>query len=272
MGVTAGGARVPGAGTRNALSPGRFIVIEGIDGAGTTTLAARLANALPRGRLTCEPSNQALGSWLRRILNSPEGAPPSLKAPETLALLFAADRYMHLAAEVEPWLAEGDTVISDRYLYSSVGYQSYGAAQVAARQAWIKGLQPWARPPDLTLLVLVSPQTAQTRRETRGAVRGLLEDEDRQTWLADYYRELPRLFPDHSFACLNGEASPDEVFAAALAVIANHLGLTLPSAEAPTACRDESASGARLEPPCITRTPQPPQRPTADRPTGPGQS
>jgi dTMP kinase len=213
--------------------PGRFIVVEGIDGAGTTTLATHLAAALPRARFTCEPSNQTVGTWLRGVLENPgsahsalEGAlalssAKALKAPETLALLFAADRYMHLAAEVEPWLAAGETVVSDRYLYSSVGYQSYGASDPAAQQAWIRGLQPWARTPDLTLLVLVSPQTAHARREARGAARGLLEDDARQTWLAEYYRDLPRLFPHHPFVCLDGEAPPWLVLSRALRALAH---------------------------------------------------
>ncbi len=245
MGVNAEEAPGPEVGEGDALPHGRFIVVEGIDGAGTTTLAASLADVLPRARFTCEPSSQAVGAWLRGVLESPERASTALKAPETLALLFAADRYMHLAEEVEPKLAAGDTVISDRYLYSSVGYQSYGAADAAAQQAWIRSLQPWARTPDLTLLVLVSPETAQARREARGGTRGLLEDDDRQTWLAHYYRALPDLFPDHTFACLNGEGSAQEVLAAALAALESHCGLTMPQETSPA--EDRFATGPELK-------------------------
>jgi dTMP kinase len=87
--------------------PGRFLVLEGIDGAGTTTQVARLAAALTADGIpvltTREPSDGPVGVLLRQALaRRVEGL-----SDAALALLFAADRVHHLAAEVEPALAEG---------------------------------------------------------------------------------------------------------------------------------------------------------------------
>src|SRR5688572_8576363 len=99
---------------------GRFIVVEGPDGVGTTTQAAAVANALEqRGRrthVTAEPSKGAIGQLVRARLKH-EGD------KETLALLFAADRLDHWHGEVRPQLDAGVDVVSDRYVLSSLVYQ-----------------------------------------------------------------------------------------------------------------------------------------------------
>ena len=108
---------------------GKFVVLEGMDGAGTTTQAARLAEALrARGvhvRLTREPSDGPIGMMVRQVLTgrivSPAGRAPGWA---TMALLFAADRMDHVESEIEPFLLAGGTVISDRYDASSLAYQS----------------------------------------------------------------------------------------------------------------------------------------------------
>src|SRR5690349_10994916 len=99
---------------------GFFLVLEGLDGAGTTTQLECLSRALrQRGATVCatrEPSDGPVGVMLRQALTGrlglKGGAPLS---HETLALLFAADRMDHLQAEVLPALERGETVICDRY-------------------------------------------------------------------------------------------------------------------------------------------------------------
>src|SRR5215510_4380033 len=102
---------------------GRLIVLEGIDGAGTTTQAGKLVEALRReGRdahLTREPSDGPIGRLLREILSG-KHAPVDAT---TMALLFAADRADHLQREVEPALKRGAVVVSDRWYHSSLAYQ-----------------------------------------------------------------------------------------------------------------------------------------------------
>ncbi len=105
---------------RPAEELGRFIVLEGIDGAGTTTQAEAISLALrAEGRTvltTREPSDRPVGALLRQALS---GAAPlsggKSFGPETLALLFAADRTDHLASEVIPALERGEVVICDRF-------------------------------------------------------------------------------------------------------------------------------------------------------------
>src|ERR1017187_1840709 len=110
-------------------SKGRFVVLEGIDGAGTTTHVARLAERLRASRVpvraTREPSDGPIGTLVRQVLTGrivvPGGRAP---AWATMALLFAADRMDHVETEIEPFVASGGTMISDRYDASSLAYQS----------------------------------------------------------------------------------------------------------------------------------------------------
>src|SRR3989442_1021120 len=100
---------------------GRFIVLEGIDGAGTTTQTVELSVALRKdGRkvvVTREPSGRWVGQLIREVLVGQKMFPPA-----AVALLFAADRLDHLEREIKPALAGGEDVISDRYLLSSLAY------------------------------------------------------------------------------------------------------------------------------------------------------
>src|SRR4051812_35922446 len=109
------------ASTQGGEGQGRLIALEGVDGAGTTTQAQRLAVLLgARAHVTREPSGGPLGQLLRQLLS---GAHADLD-PAAVALLFAADRLDHLSREVEPALARGQHVITDRYLLSSLAYQT----------------------------------------------------------------------------------------------------------------------------------------------------
>ncbi len=102
---------------------GSFVVLEGPDGAGKSTQVARLAtrlDALP----TREPGDTPLGAELRRLLlDDDQLTRPGLRAE---ALMMAADRAQHIEEVVEPALAAGRHVVSDRFIGSSVAYQGYG--------------------------------------------------------------------------------------------------------------------------------------------------
>ena len=100
-----------------------FLVLEGLDGAGTTTQSERLAQALSaRGEvvLTREPTDGPVGRIIREVLRGDQRAP----TVDTLPWLFAADRADHLTRKVEPALRRGAYVVSDRYYHSSLAYQS----------------------------------------------------------------------------------------------------------------------------------------------------
>jgi dTMP kinase len=103
-----------------------FIVFEGLDGSGTTTqsrlLHHRMEEAGLSSFLTCEPTENFIGKTVRQVLQKKVSV-----APGTLAKLFAADRHNHLYHEEEGILSllrKGTWVISDRYLFSSLAYQS----------------------------------------------------------------------------------------------------------------------------------------------------
>jgi dTMP kinase len=138
---------------------GRLIALEGIDGCGKSTQARALAELLG-ARLTHEPGATPLGVSLRPLLLSPDALPPS---PRAEALLMAADRAEHVALVVEPALAAGEWVVSDRYAGSTVAYQGYGrglpVAELARLSAWASdGLVA-----DLSVLVDVSVEVATSR-------------------------------------------------------------------------------------------------------------
>lgn len=149
---------------------GKLLALEGIDGSGTTTQAARLAAELARRSYqvlaTREPSSGPIGRLLRRALGG-ENAPID---PGAMALLFAADRLDHLAREILPALARGEHVVSDRYLLSSLAYQS-----VDVERDWVVTINARARPPDLTLLLEVPVELAQERRRGRGGSEELYD-------------------------------------------------------------------------------------------------
>jgi dTMP kinase len=204
---------------------GRFIVIEGIDGSGSTTQAERLADALTRDGtdvvLTCEPSTGPIGVLIRRALRRELGERP-VAAPSfawaTLALLFAADRVDHLDTVVLPALAAGRTVVSDRYVFSSLAYQSVTSEDSAASLPWIRQLNREAIPADLTLILDVDDGTAAARRASRGGSAELYEVREIQRKLAELYQRGEELAPGGAVVHVR-DGSPDEVAARVLEAV-----------------------------------------------------
>ncbi len=191
-----------------------LIVIEGIDGAGTTTQAERLAATL-RGRgtachLTREPSDGPIGKLLRQML---AGAHAPVHAT-TLSLLFAADRADHLSREVEPALGRGEVVISDRWYHSSLAYQGTGE-----ERAWILELNRRARRPDLTVLLQVSPEEAAHRRARDRRPEELFDAIETQRQVAaGYLAVVHMLGRQERIEIVDGELPPDQVAASVLAL------------------------------------------------------
>jgi dTMP kinase len=186
---------------------GRFVVLEGIDGSGTTTQAARLAASLRAAGhavvSTREPSDGPLGVVLRQALTRRLVG----LSDQALALLFAADRLDHLASVVEPALAEGKVVVSDRYVLSSLAYQG-----MRLPLSWVETLNAAARPADLTLYLEVDPRTAARRRQGRGGAAELFDADEVQRAVARAYGRVVR---KHARAQrvvrVDGRAAPDVV-------------------------------------------------------------
>jgi dTMP kinase len=198
----------------------RLIVLEGLDGAGTTTQARRLVDHLnargTKAHVTREPSDGPIGQLIRQMLTGGHAIPGQSIAQSTFGLLFAADRLDHLQREVEPQLAAGVTVISDRWYHSSLAYQGTGADR-----DWITMLNARAKRPDLTIFLQVRPEVAAARRVAAGRVQELFEDLRMQEEVAAGYKAtISELAAQgERIEVIDGEASQDAVFAAIVALV-----------------------------------------------------
>jgi dTMP kinase len=199
------------------MSEGKLIVLEGIDGAGTTTQAARLGKRFgERVHVTREPSDGPAGALIRQILRGEHQSFDHV----ALGLLFAADRVDHLKREIEPQLARGVHVISDRYVISSYVYQS-----IFVDAEFVREMNRYARPADLTLLLEVPVQVALDRRQTRGMPDELFDPIDYQRRVAsEYLEEARRLREREHVRIVDGARAADEVFSAVYAEVEALIG------------------------------------------------
>lgn len=155
----------------NAAKPetGRFITLEGIEGAGKSTLARWLAEDLNRRgiktELTREPGGSALAERIREILlgNWQEGIP----ATAELLLMFAG-RAAHLAATIEPALAAGRWVVCDRFTDATYAYQGGGRGLGYEDIAHLENLVQKDRRPDLVLVFDLPVEIGLERAASRG--------------------------------------------------------------------------------------------------------
>jgi dTMP kinase len=174
---------------------GRLLVLEGLDGAGTTTQAALLCGSLRReGRrvhLTAEPSGGPVGALVRQILRGRvgggEGGTTAFD-PRALALLFAADRLDHGDVELLPKLAAGIDVVCDRFTLSSLAYQG---AQLG-EMGWVAALNASAARPDVTFFLRVRPEVALRRRQAASVDREIFEVDAFQRKVARSYEAAIR--------------------------------------------------------------------------------
>lgn len=200
---------------------GLLIVLEGVDGAGTTTHTQLLAKALRKKGLpvtsTREPSDGPVGVLIRQILTGRVVVPGiSGHRPSswtTMALLFAADRMDHLEATIHPNLMDGVTVLSDRYDFSSVAYQSVTSGGSREAAEWVRTLNAHARRPDLTIVLDVDPTESARRRKERSIGREIFDDAELQQQLAEFYRDIEQYFPGDNVVHVDASRSIDEVAA-----------------------------------------------------------
>lgn len=189
------------------LGRGLLIVIEGIDGAGTTTQTHRLVDSLSSAGFdahrTHEPSDGPVGKLLREFL---AGAHAPADAT-TLSLLFAADRADHIQREVAPALTRGAIVVSDRWYHSSLAYQGTGEERL-----WIAELNRRARRPDLTLFIEVAPEVAAQRRADDDRSEEIFDALTTQRRVAAGYRAvIDMLRPTERIEIVDGSRPIDEV-------------------------------------------------------------
>lgn len=202
------------------MSPGRFIVIEGTDGTGSTTQARLLVERLSSVttapvKFTCEPSAGPIGTMIRQVLShrlvvhgKGGSRPPDWR---TMALLFAADRMDHLDSVVTPVLSQGGVVVSDRYVLSSLAYQSATSTEGEASLPWLRAINGRARVPDLTVVLTLPEHAAQLRRAGRGDAKELYEESSLQERLVVLYGRAEELLPEQNVAFVDASGSIAEV-------------------------------------------------------------
>ena len=206
--------------------PGRFLVLEGIEGSGKSTQIERLDAAL-RGaghsvRTTREPGGTALGERLRGLLLDPDL--PGMCAEAELLLMFAA-RAQHLAEVIRPALHAGEWVLSDRFTDASFAYQGagrgLGGERVEQLEAWLQG----ELRPDLVILLDIEPETGLERAVQRGR-RDRIEREalDFFERARDAYRERAAQSPGR-YLVVDAAADPDTVADRILAGVRERLPL-----------------------------------------------
>ena len=191
---------------------GLFVVLEGIDGSGKTTIAKMLVERLRvmgyNAEYTFEPTDSEIVELIRGVYRAYRDAYID-------ALAFALDRLIHLKRRVIPLLEEGYIVVSDRYMYSSIAYQTASGAPLE----WVMEVNRWALKPDLAIYLDVDPLTGLKRRQSMESrfpefeklefiervrrvylelvSRGLLVKVDASRPLEEVYKDVERLVVEH---------------------------------------------------------------------------
>lgn len=202
----------------SSVTPGRglFLTLDGPDGGGKTTQAARLAEWL-RARgvevATCrDPGGTALGERVRRILL--DRATVDL-APRAEMLLYMASRAQLVAEVIRPALAAGKVVVSDRFLLANLVYQGDAGGLPTDEIASIGRAATGGLLPDLTMLLDVDPRVARARV---GAARDRIEDrpDDYHARVRDGFLRAAQAgrCPDYPapIVVIDATADPDAVF------------------------------------------------------------
>ena len=192
---------------------GKFIVIDGMDGSGKTTQIMKIVNYIFKKDkrnhvvLTREPYKSTDGLEIRRLLG--ESKDPMEKGYK-LADLFVNDRKFHIKEVIEPALAEGLYVVSDRYKYSTLAYQQTQGVPLEKLMEMHKTLLV----PDLTLIFDVSAEIAM-QRMSKDAIRGkkeVFEQLEFQAKLRHNYLALKDQLPNENIVIVDASKSIDEVF------------------------------------------------------------
>lgn len=187
-----------------------FWVLEGLDGAGTTTQLRNLEKYMNDRDIpvfrTAEPTIYETGKFIRRVLSGEVKVPQS-----TVAYLFAADRDNHLNNPeygIRSHLAEGRTVISDRYFFSSFAYQSIGFDPDAVLM--LNSRFPF---PELVLYVDTPVADCLSRIDSRGGDKEIYEKLEYQSAVHDNYEKLFSALPDGCrLIRVDGTLSREEIF------------------------------------------------------------
>jgi dTMP kinase len=202
------------------MATGRYIALEGAEGTGKSTHAARLA-ALLDAVVTRETGGTEIGTRIRAILHDTSLTHLSHRAE---ALLTAADRAQHIDEIVAPALAAGRHVVSDRSVYSTLAYQGYGRCLPIDE---IRQINEWAiraRWPDLVVLIDTPTEVLERRMRGRQLDRFEREGDEFHARVRDGFRTMAAEDPQR-WVVVEGAAGMDEVGANIRRCVAERLGL-----------------------------------------------
>jgi len=173
----------------------KFIVLEGIDGSGTTTQSSLLSERLSKlghhSHLTFEPTKSPIGDIIRSVLHHNLNIHPG-----TLAYLFAADRHEHLYNQdhgILKFLASGSWVIQDRYVFSSLAYQS-----IDCGFSLVSTLNNKFPMPGITFFLDLPAESAISRLKLRSSERDLFEKIEFQEKAREMYQNIFSQYAEHT--------------------------------------------------------------------------
>ncbi len=190
-----------------------LITVEGLDGAGKTTLIAGLAAALDALVLR-EPGGVEVSERIRSLLTD-----ASLEIdPRAEALLYAAARAQLVAEELRPLLESGRTVLLDRFVDSSLAYQGAGRGLGVEEIRALNEFATGGLRPDRTLLLRISPEAGLSRISDRPADRLERSGMEFFAAIAEAYDALAAAEPDR-IAVIDASQPPEPVLADALAAL-----------------------------------------------------
>jgi dTMP kinase len=191
-----------------------LITVEGLDGAGKSTLIAGLAEALQPVTVLREPGGVEVSERIRSLL-----ADPLLGVePRAEALLYAAARAQLVTEKLRPLLEAGETVLLDRFVDSSLAYQGAGRSLGIEQIRTLNEFATGGLRPDRTLLLRIDPAAGLARISDRPADRLELEDGAFFAAIARAYDELAAAEPER-IAVIDASQPPDRVLADALAAL-----------------------------------------------------
>jgi len=196
---------------------GKFIVFEGIDGAGLTTQAELLEKYL-RGKkyeviLTKEPTNNLIGGLIRAALRKEWST-----SNRTLQLLFSADRAHHLEREILPALEDGKIVISDRYFISTIAY-----GMVELEKEWLKALNSQCLLPDIIFIIDVPVEVSIERIKASRFGFELFEEKKKLEIIRNNFLELSKEY-ENCFV-IDGNRSIEEIHREIVKIVEEKLNL-----------------------------------------------
>jgi len=189
----------------------KFIVIEGLDGSGKTTVSKLLQKRFINNGLPCyhtyEPTHKPIGKQIRSFLTGKDERAPY----EAMALLFAADRIEHIHNEIAPNLMH-NYVVCDRYYYSNMAYQSYNDQSLDFVVYCNKPAMKLC-PPDITFFLNITPEECMRRIENRGEIKSIYETTNElERIYKQFMSAIERMKETDNIVLVGTDAaSPDEI-------------------------------------------------------------